>query len=43
MRFGGQIAQPDVISLLFLIVTAVTMHVLINRRRDARKGDTLHG
>lgn len=30
-------------SLFALVVTAVTMHVLINRRRSAWKGATLHG
>ena len=30
-------------SLLCLIVTAVTMHVLINRHRNAPKGAAVHG
>lgn len=39
----GVIASLVLSSLLSLIVTAVIMHALINRRGDATKGATAHG
>ena len=39
----GIVASLVLSSLLSLVVTAVTMHVLLNRRRAAWKDATLHG